>query len=66
MAINTIEAAQIFMQALDRQMIEGATSGWMEQNAGRVKYSGGSTVKIPTLSTTGLGNYDRNGTPRLC
>lgn len=60
MAINTIEAAQIFMQALDRQMIEGATSGWMEQNAGRVKYSGGSTVKIPKISTSGLADYDRD------
>ncbi len=59
MAINTIEAAQIFMKALDQQMIEGATSGWMEANAGRVKYSGGSTVKIPTISTSGLADYDR-------
>lgn len=60
MAINTIEAAKIFMQALDRQMIEGATSGWMEQNAGQVKYSGGSEVKIPTISTSGLADYDRD------
>lgn len=60
MAINTIEAAKIFMQALDRQMIEGATSGWMEQNAGQVKYSGGSEIKIPKISTSGLADYDRD------
>lgn len=60
MAINTIEAAQIFMKALDQQMIEGATSGWMEANSGRVKYSGGNTVKIPSISTSGLADYDRD------
>lgn len=59
MAINVIESAKIFMEALDQQMIEGATSGWMEANAGQVKYSGGSEVKIPTISTSGLADYDR-------
>jgi hypothetical protein len=58
--INTLAMATIFMQALDQQMIEGATSGWMESNAGQVKYSGGDTVKIPMISMDGLGNYDRD------
>ena len=35
---------------MDKQMLEGATSGWMEANAGQVKYSGGSEVKIPKMS----------------
>lgn len=52
--------ATIFQQALDKQMIEGATSGWMEANAGQVKYSGGNEVKIPMISMDGLGNYDRD------
>lgn len=60
MAISTIECAKIFMTALDRQMIEGTTSGWMEANAGQVKYSGGNEVKIPTISTSGLVDYDRD------
>lgn len=60
MAINTIETAKIFTEALDRQMIEGATSGWMEANAGQVKYSGGCEVKIPAVSTSGLADYDRD------
>ncbi len=60
MAVNTIENRILFMNACDQQLIEGATSGWMEANAGQIKYTGGDTVKIPTLSTTGLGNYDRN------
>lgn len=60
MAINTIEAAKIFQTALDQQILEGSTSGWMEDNAGQVKYSGGNEVKIPKLSLSGLGNYDRD------
>lgn len=62
---NNIEAVTLFQQACDQQMIEGATSGWMEANAGQVKYSGGREIKIPTLSTDGLGDYDKNsGYPR--
>lgn len=57
---NSIEAAALFQKACDQQIIEGATSGWMEANAGNVKYSGGREIKIPTISTDGLGNYDRN------
>lgn len=60
MAINTIEAAKVFVNALDRQMVEDATSGWMEANAGQVKYSGGNEVKIPIISTSGLADYDRD------
>nr|DAS74321.1 MAG TPA: major capsid protein [Caudoviricetes sp.] len=54
MAINTIEMAKIFQTALDKQMLVGATSGWMETNASNVKYSGGDTVRMPEISTTGL------------
>ena len=60
MAINTLEYAKIFSQTLDRQMLAEATSGWMEANAGQVKYSGGNEVKIPMISTSGLGDYDRD------
>lgn len=60
MSINTLEMAEVFEQALDQQMIEGSTSGFMEANAGMVRYSGGSEVKIPKLSMDGLGNYDRD------
>lgn len=58
--MNTLEYAILFQQELDKQVIAGATSGWMEANAGQVKYSGGNEVKIPILSMDGLGNYDRN------
>ncbi len=59
--INTIETAALFQKACDQQLIEGATSGWMEENAARYKYTGGREIKIPTITTSGLGNYDRGG-----
>ena len=60
MAINTLQMAQNFQTVLDQQMLVAATSGFMESNAGDVKYNGGDTVKIPTLSVDGLANYDRD------
>ena len=49
MAINTLEYATIFQQALDKQMEQALTSGWMDQNAGQVKYTGGNEVKVPKV-----------------
>jgi hypothetical protein len=60
MSINTLSYATLFQKQLDEQMIQEATSGWMEQNAGQVIYSGGNTIKIPKISMDGLGNYDRD------
>lgn len=57
---NNIETVTLFQSACDCQLIEGSTSGWMEANAGQVKYNGGRDVKIPMMSTDGLGDYDRN------
>lgn len=60
MAINTLEYAKNFQQSLDKQMLVGATSGWMEENAAGVKYTGGDTVKMPEISVGGLAKYDRD------
>jgi hypothetical protein len=57
---NTINYATIFQSALDSQMVAGATSGWMEANAGQVIYNGGKDIKIPKITMDGLGNYDRD------
>lgn len=65
MAINTIAYATKLQNIADQQMQAKLTSGWMEGNARRVVYNGGKTVKIGTISTTGLGDYDRdNGFPQ--
>lgn len=56
---NVLEYAKIFQQQLDEQVVAQATSGWMEANAGLVRYSGGNEVKIPVINMDGLGDYDR-------
>ena len=56
---NTIQYAQVLQSALDTVAVQGMLTGWMDRNAGKVKYSGGKEVKIPQLSTDGLGDYDR-------
>lgn len=60
MAINTLTYAEVFMQTLDKQMLKDATTGWMETNAGQVIYNGGRDVKIPKMSMSALGDYDRD------
>lgn len=60
MPINALEYAKLFMTTLDKQILEQSTTGWMESNAGQVKYSGGNEVKIPSISMSGLGEYDRD------
>ncbi len=60
MPINTLAYSQIFQTELDKQMLATATSSWMDANAGQVKYNGGNTVKVPSMSLTGLKQYDRD------
>ena len=57
---NSIEKAKIFQSALDEQLIQEMTTGWMEANAGMVKYNGGNEVKIPKMVLGGLGDYNRS------
>ncbi|MGN1340933.1 MAG: hypothetical protein ACI4WS_11620 [Oscillospiraceae bacterium] len=56
---NTIEYAKVFQKELDKQVLEGSTSGWMEENASQVIYNGGSEIKLPKMSLQGLGSYSR-------
>lgn len=60
MAINTLATATNFQKALDLLAVREAVTGWMEANAGKVKYTGGAEVKIPKMSVQGLGDYDRD------
>lgn len=57
---NNINYATLFQTALDTQMVQQSTSGWMEANAGQVQYSGGKEIKIPKIAMDGLANYDRD------
>lgn len=56
---NTLEYSKIFQPTLDKQVVQEATSGWMEANAGQVKYNGGDEVKLPNITMDGLGDYSR-------
>lgn len=58
---NTLEYSKIFQNTLDKQIIQESTTGWMEANAGQVKYNGGNEVKIPSIAMDGLADYDRAG-----
>ena len=58
--MNTTSYAKLFQGELDRQVTEGATSGWMEDNADQAVYAGGKEIKLPAVSTQGLGDYDRD------
>jgi len=60
MPINTITYAQILMQALDEAAVRDAVTGWMDANAGQVRYNGGNEVKVPQMSTQGMADYDRD------
>lgn len=58
--MNTMQYASVFMTELDKQLVEKSTTGWMEDNARQVQYNGGAEVKIPKMTMSGLGDYDRN------
>lgn len=60
MAINTLATATLFQQQLDLVAQQTALTGWMDANAGQVKYNGGKEVKIPKIAVQGLGDYDRD------
>ena len=56
---NVLEYAKIFQPALDKQVVQEATTGWMELNSNMVRYNGGNEVKLPDMVMDGLGDYDR-------
>ncbi|EPZ9216569.1 MAG: hypothetical protein E6038_00145 [Clostridium perfringens] len=56
---NKIQYATVLQKNLDKVMVQQSVTGWMEANAGQVKYEGGNEIKIPKISTSGLGNYKR-------
>lgn len=60
MPINTLNTAVLFQQQLDLVAVQNALTGWMDANAGQVKYSGGAEVKIPKMALQGMANYDRD------
>lgn len=56
---NVVQYATIFQSELDKAAVHEMLTGWMDSNAGKVKYNGGKEVKIPQLTVDGLGDYER-------
>lgn len=56
---NLLEKVALFQKTLDKAMIQGAVTGFMENNLTDIQYTGGDEVKIPSIQMQGLANYDR-------
>lgn len=57
--MNTLGYAPILEKLIDQATKQGATSSWMENNAGQIQYTGGKEIKIPVRNLDGLGDYGR-------
>lgn len=60
MPINNLAFAEKFTGELDKVLVQGASVGFMTDNAFRAKFVGAKTVKIPDIELQGLGDYDRD------
>lgn len=56
---NNIEDAKLFQTNLDLLAEQTLKTGFMDNNIGSIKYSGGDEVKIPKMNVDGQANYDR-------
>jgi len=57
---NSVEKAVVYESFLDSVVQAGLTSGDLMQNPHNIKFTGGSSVEIATVSTSGMTSYDRN------
>lgn len=57
MAVNY---ATIFSPIIDQALVATLTSRLMQADAADIKYEGGATIKIATITTPGLGDYSRS------
>jgi len=58
MALNTIALSTMFQQGLDEQLVAGARTSFMEQNADQLIFTNNKTVQVPKMSVAGLSDYD--------
>lgn len=59
MAINTLEYAILFQQALDEKLVAESKTSWMEKNASNVIYNGGNKYRVPKIEMDDITDYDR-------
>ena len=55
----SVNYATIFSPVIDQALVATLTSAPMQADAADIKYEGGSTIKVATVSTSGLGDYSR-------
>lgn len=55
-----LETAAVIQKSLDTEAQRTLSTGWMDKNAGRVKYNGGKEIKIPVVDVDGPADYDRS------
>ena len=55
----SVKYATIFSPVIDQALVATLTSAPMQADAADIKYEGGSTRKLATVSTSGLGDYSR-------
>lgn len=60
MSINNEAFATKFTGELDKILCSKTAVGFMTDNALRAKFVGAKTVKLPSISMQGLGDYDRD------
>ena len=53
-----LEYAKAYQQFIDEELAGASATAWMTPPAGKVRFGGGRTVEIASLSTSGLGSYD--------
>ncbi len=56
---NVLEFAKLFETNLDLLAVQTLKTGFMDSNAGQVRYTGGNEIKVPKMSVQGLGDYSR-------
>ena len=60
MAINTLEAASMYSEELDRLFTQKSATGFFADNAFGARFVGAKTVIVPDIDFQGLADYDRD------
>lgn len=60
MAINTLEAATVYSEELDRLFTQKSATGFFADNAFGARFVGAKTVIVPDIDFQGLADYDRD------
>lgn len=60
MAINSLETAKKYTDALDKAIVQQAVTGFFADNVFKAKFAGAKTVIMPDISFVGLADYNRD------